>query len=184
MTVLIYFYDISFVKDKSYKMNSHHLSKTIQGQFECHLTHKIYLCKANPTKSVPLRTWRWFPWLYVVGILDAYHSPKVRTEIRIPKDMGIVWETYHKGVPLWGVPGNTIEKILSIVFQPPIFYFSLKCSWFRTEDCISSWESKGSPAQCHGPPGDRALLGPYRGMVGFSIPYFSGGNVGGFFRHP
>ena len=26
MTVLIYFYDISFAKDKSYKMNSHHLS--------------------------------------------------------------------------------------------------------------------------------------------------------------
>ena len=29
------------------------------------------------------------------------------TPIRIPKDMGIVWETYHKRVPLLGVPGNT-----------------------------------------------------------------------------
>ena len=27
--------------------------------------------------------------------------------IRIPKDMGIVWEEYHKGVPLLGVPGIT-----------------------------------------------------------------------------
>ena len=25
--------------------------------------------------------------------------------IRIPKDLGVVWETYHKGVPLLGVPG-------------------------------------------------------------------------------
>ena len=31
------------------------------------------------------------------------------TPIRIRKDMGIVWETYHKGVPLLGVPGITLE---------------------------------------------------------------------------
>ena len=31
------------------------------------------------------------------------------TPIRIPKDMGIVWETYHKWVPFLGVPENTIE---------------------------------------------------------------------------
>ena len=31
------------------------------------------------------------------------------TPIRIPKDMGIVWEAYHKGVPLLGVPENPIE---------------------------------------------------------------------------
>ena len=30
------------------------------------------------------------------------------TPIRIPKDMGIVWETNHKGVPLLGVPGITL----------------------------------------------------------------------------
>ena len=29
------------------------------------------------------------------------------TPIRIPKDMGIVWEAYHKGVPLLGVPGKS-----------------------------------------------------------------------------
>ena len=31
------------------------------------------------------------------------------TPIRIPKDMGMVWEAYHKGVPLWGVPGITLD---------------------------------------------------------------------------
>ena len=31
------------------------------------------------------------------------------TPIRIPKDMGIVWEAYHKGVPLLGVPENPID---------------------------------------------------------------------------
>ena len=29
------------------------------------------------------------------------------TPIRIPKDMGIVWEAYNKGVPLLGVPGGS-----------------------------------------------------------------------------
>ena len=29
--------------------------------------------------------------------------------IRIPKDMGIVWESYHKGVPSLGVPENILE---------------------------------------------------------------------------
>ena len=31
------------------------------------------------------------------------------TPTRIPKDMGIVLEAYHKGVPLLGVPGITLE---------------------------------------------------------------------------
>jgi len=31
------------------------------------------------------------------------------TPIRIPEDMGIVWETYHKGVPFLGVPENTLD---------------------------------------------------------------------------
>ena len=35
--------------------------------------------------------------------LDHHHP------IRIPKDMGIVWETYHKGVPLSGVHENTLD---------------------------------------------------------------------------
>ena len=35
--------------------------------------------------------------------------------IRIPKDMGMVWEAYHKGVPLLGVPENPIE-IMSFSF--------------------------------------------------------------------
>ena len=35
------------------------------------------------------------------------------TPIRIPKDMGIVWEAYHKGVPLLGVPGITLDRIFA-----------------------------------------------------------------------
>ena len=31
------------------------------------------------------------------------------TPIRIPKDMGIVWETSHKGVPLLKVPGHILD---------------------------------------------------------------------------
>ena len=30
--------------------------------------------------------------------------------IRIPKDMGMVWEASHKGVPLLRVPGITLEQ--------------------------------------------------------------------------
>ena len=33
------------------------------------------------------------------------------TPIRIPKDMGMVWEAYHKGVPLLGVPGITLDMV-------------------------------------------------------------------------
>ena len=31
--------------------------------------------------------------------------------IRIPKDMGIVWETYHKGVPFLVVLENTLDQV-------------------------------------------------------------------------
>ena len=31
------------------------------------------------------------------------------TPIRIPKDMGMVWEAYHKGVPSLGVPEISLE---------------------------------------------------------------------------
>ena len=30
--------------------------------------------------------------------------------IRLPKDVGMVWEAYHKGVPLLRVPGITLDK--------------------------------------------------------------------------
>ena len=33
------------------------------------------------------------------------------TPIRIPKDMGIVWEAYHKGVPLLGVTGIILDLL-------------------------------------------------------------------------
>ena len=42
------------------------------------------------------------------GKRDPYYSHT--TPIRIPKDMGMVWEAYHKGVPLLGVPENPIEE--------------------------------------------------------------------------
>ena len=55
----------------------------------------------------------WFQGLPIVGppygklpILFPYPTP-----IRIPKDMGIVWEAYHKGVPLLGVPENSTDLI-------------------------------------------------------------------------
>ena len=38
------------------------------------------------------------------------------TPIRIPKDMGIVWEAYHKGVPLLGVPENPID-LMPVTFS-------------------------------------------------------------------
>ena len=41
------------------------------------------------------------------GKRDPYYSHT--TPITIPKDMGIVWEAYHKGVPLLGVPENPID---------------------------------------------------------------------------
>jgi len=40
------------------------------------------------------------------------------TPIRIPKDMGIIWETYRKRVPLLGVPGITLDKT-AISKSPP-----------------------------------------------------------------
>ena len=48
----------------------------------------------------PPRTW---DSLMVSG---TYELP-----IRIPKDMGMVWEAYHKGVPVLGVPGITLDKM-------------------------------------------------------------------------
>ncbi len=44
------------------------------------------------------------------GKRDPYYSHT--TPIRIPKDMGMVCEAYHKGVPLLGVPGITLEFIV------------------------------------------------------------------------
>ena len=41
----------------------------------------------------------------------------------IPKDMGMVWEAYHKGVPLLGVPGISLDFVCSI------FWFSDVRTW-------------------------------------------------------
>ena len=43
-------------------------------------------------------------------------TPKDMGPIRIPKDMGIVWEAYHKGVPLFqgtiGCTPNSVPMVL------------------------------------------------------------------------
>ena len=36
-----------------------------------------------------------------------------------PKDMGIVWEAYHKGVPLLGIPGITLDNFCKL---PMLFH--------------------------------------------------------------
>ena len=41
------------------------------------------------------------------GKRDPYYSHT--TPIRIRKDMGIVWEAYHRGVPLLGVPRISLD---------------------------------------------------------------------------
>ena len=41
-----------------------------------------------------------------------YHSHIFRASYG--SGMGVVWEAYHKGVSLLGVPQNSIEKILGV----------------------------------------------------------------------
>ena len=66
-----------------------------------------------------------------------YHSHT--TPIRIPKDMGMVWEASHKGVPLLGVPGITLDStvwwgILSRHKQWPIDSRRWPRSWKKWPD--------------------------------------------------
>ena len=42
------------------------------------------------------------------GKRDPYYS-LYHSHFGIPKDMGMVWEAYHKGVPLLGVPEISLE---------------------------------------------------------------------------
>ena len=59
--------------------------------------------------------------------------------------MGIVWEAYHKGVPLLGVPGITleninIEKTLNMTIKnPPLesMYLLLKMVGFSGQPCYT-----------------------------------------------
>ena len=46
-----------------------------------------------------------------------YHSHIFRDSYG--SGMGIVWEAYHKGVPLLGVPENPIDLSLGAVFKSP-----------------------------------------------------------------
>ena len=60
------------------------------------------------------------------------------TPLRIPKDMGVVWEAYHKGVPLWGVPENTIEVICLAKLEASIKLIIFKSynGWFDISDAF------------------------------------------------
>ena len=42
------------------------------------------------------------------------HTIPIPPPIRIPEDMGMVWEAYHKGIPLLGVPGITLEECVNV----------------------------------------------------------------------
>ena len=66
-------------------------------------------------------------------ILFPYPTP-----IRIPKDMGIVWEAYHKGVPLLGVPENPIDQVLLLVGKngPVLWWWFLGSQGFY----VRFWE--------------------------------------------
>ena len=55
------------------------------------------------------------------GKRDPYYSHT--TPIRIPKVMGIVWEAYHKGVPLLGVPGITLDCSLLFAYDLDIYVY-------------------------------------------------------------
>ena len=61
--------------------------------------------------------------------------------IRIPKDMGIVWETYHKGVPLLGVPENTLD------FFPRSFFGGIK---YLDQQKKTGPKKNGGVAKCLG----------------------------------
>ena len=63
-------------------------------------------------------------------ILFPYHSHK--NPERYGNGMGIVWEVYHKGVPLLGVPEITLEiaYVASILKQ---IYISCSFLFFQKE---------------------------------------------------
>ena len=52
------------------------------------------------------------------GKRDPYYSHISRDSYG--SAVGIVWEAYHKGVPLLGVPGITLEKVGLLL--PPIHF--------------------------------------------------------------
>ena len=64
--------------------------------------------------------------------------------------MGMVWEAYHKGVPLLGVPGITLEKGLSSISQS--ISLNLNSSNFRhliasQQKKIHAWKTATKWAQ-------------------------------------
>jgi len=73
-----------------------------------------------------------------IGIPFPYYSHT--TPIRIPKDMGIVWEAYHKRVPLVGVPEITLDLKLPPPPRAAILVYNIVMigflwGWNRTSKC-------------------------------------------------
>ena len=59
----------------------------------------------------------WFQGPRIMGPpLVSFPHYSHTTPTRIPKDMGIVWEAYHKRVPLLGVPENPIDRFAGSPF--------------------------------------------------------------------
>ena len=56
--------------------------------------------------------------------------------------MGIVWEAYHKGVPLLGVPENPIDLYFSSCFSESRSVD--QWAWNPCHSCLSSCRSIGS----------------------------------------
>ena len=54
-----------------------------------------------------------------------YHSHIFRDSYG--SGMGIVWEAYHKGVPLLGVPENPIDYIIFMYFVYIYIYVPIEC---------------------------------------------------------
>ena len=57
------------------------------------------------------------------------------TPVRIPKDMGMVWEAYHKGVPSLGVPEISLDDFIGFFpYQIRVLSFEFSrvgdlCGW-------------------------------------------------------
>ena len=62
--------------------------------------------------------------------------------------MGIVWEAYHKGVPLLGVPGITLEKLKMCVFGKNT-NVSFKTSFKENANASENWESFSFSREVH-----------------------------------
>ena len=98
----------------------------------------------QPASLEPRNQWDFKGPPILVPLWAPYYSHT--TPIRIPQDMGIVWEAYHN----YGVPGITFDKIslLSIIVHGcPFVQFVPKKRW--NEDPIESIQTLVQSLQIH-----------------------------------